>query len=51
MTMWVEVLKLSLKELALKLTIQFRVVIVETSKDHIFAVEELMMPILAIVRV
>ena len=28
-----------------------RVVIIETSKDHIFAVEELMMPILPIVRV
>ena len=43
--------KVILKGIGIEVDDSVRVIIMETSKDHIFAVEELMMPILPIVRV
>jgi propionaldehyde dehydrogenase len=43
--------KVILKGIGIDVDDSIRVVIIETSKDHIFAVEELMMPILPIIRV
>lgn len=43
--------KVILKGIGIDVDDSIRVIIMETSKDHIFAVEELMMPILPIVRV
>lgn len=43
--------KVILKGIGIEVDDSVRVIIMETAKDHIFAVEELMMPILPIVRV
>lgn len=43
--------KTILKDIGIEADPSVRVIIMETSKDHVFAVEELMMPILPIVRV